>query len=251
MDSMNMSEQAQRVALITGGAGGIGAATAKKIAASGAQVVVVDIHGTAAASIASSLPNGAISLEADLSEISECQRIIAETLRLTGNLHILINCAGIAPMVPIPEVTVQVWDQVMAVNLRTVFFLCQLAAEPMAANGWGRIVNVSSVGARTGGMGPLAPYCATKAGVLALTKSFASYLSRRGVTVNAVAPGPTRTDMTAEWDPAYVAQVESAILVGRFAYPEEIASTIAFLVSDEASYITGSTVDVNGGLRMD
>jgi 3-oxoacyl-[acyl-carrier protein] reductase len=248
---MNKSEQARRVALITGGAGGIGAATAKKIAASGVQVVVVDVRGPAAASIASSLPNEAFALEADLAEISECKRVIDEVLRLVGNLHILVNCAGIAPMVPIPDVTVDLWDKVVAVNLRAIFFLCQLAAEPMAANGWGRIVNVSSVGARTGGMGPLAPYCATKAGVLALTKSFASYLSRRGVTVNAVAPGPTRSGMTAEWDPNYVAQVESAILAGRFAYPEEIANAIAFLASDEASYITGSTVDVNGGLRMD
>ena len=248
---MNDPETVRRVALITGGAHGIGAATAVKVAAMGIQVAIVDNDEAAAQAVAASLPHDAFAVQANLARVAECKRAVAAVLERTHTLHILINCAGIAPMVPIEEVTEEVWDDVMAVNLRALFFLCQAVAEPIAANGWGRIVNISSVGARTGGMGPLAPYCASKAGVLSLTKSFATALSRRGVTVNAVAPGPVRTNMTADWDREYVAGVEKAILKGRFAYPEEIANAIAFLVSEEAGYITGSTIDVNGGLRMD
>jgi 3-oxoacyl-[acyl-carrier protein] reductase len=244
-------EHAQRVALITGGSQGIGLAAARMLAEHGARVVIVARNGAAAEQAAASLPNDAFAIAADLASASECGRCVAETLSQAGGLHILVNCAGTAPMVPIPEVTQALWDEVLAINLGATFFMCQAAAEPMAANGWGRIINISSVGARTGGMGPLAPYCAAKAGVLSLTKSFANYLSRRGVTVNAVAPGPVRTQMTADWDPSYVDAVEKAILKGRFAYPEEVANVITFLASDAAGYITGATLDVNGGLRMD
>jgi len=244
-------EHAQRVALITGGSQGIGLAAARMLAERGARVVIVARNGAAAEQAAASLPNDAFAIPADLATASECGRCVAETLDRAGGLHILANCAGAAPMVPIPDVTQALWDEVLAINLGATFFMCQAAAEPMAANGWGRIVNISSVGARTGGMGPLAPYCAAKAGVLSITKSFANFLSRRGVTVNAVAPGPLRTQMTADWYPGYVDAVEKAILKGRFAYPEEVANVITFLASDAAGYITGATLDVNGGLRMD
>lgn len=232
-----MTSQTRR-ALVTGAAQGVGHATALALAKQGFEVVGVDIaeqEQTAAST----------TITADLGDPAACHRVIDEA----GQIDVLVNAHGLLEPRAIESTTLEDFDRAVNVNLRSVFLLCQGTAPSMAAAGWGRIINFSSVVARTGGL-TSAPYAAAKAGVIALTKSFATAYSNRGVTCNAIAPAAIDTALNSFLDEAGRQKITEQIPVGRFSTPEEFAGLVSYLAGDDAGFITGATVDMNGGWVM-
>ena len=245
---------ANQVALISGAARGVGFACAQRIAELGAHVVLTDVDETAGPEAARALcADGARASFAplDVSDVAAIRACVSSVAATFGRIDILVNNAGIALVAEIEEVTEQLWDRTLQVNLRGTFFLSQAVLPVMKTQRRGRIINVASVAARTGGLMPLAPYAASKAGVVSLTKTFASHVAPYGINVNAVAPGPVDTDLTRSWTEEQRERTRSAIPWGRFATADEVAAVVAFLAGPGAAYMTGTTVDVNGGLRMD
>ena len=228
-----------RRALVTGSARGIGRAVADALAGLGLDVVGVDVLEQAEGPCARTI-------RADLADPADCRRVLAEA----GSVDVLVNNAAVLFRTPLEEFTVEEFDRTVAVNLRAVFLLSQGLGPAMSDRGWGRIVNVSSIGARDGRLSHGTAYAATKAGVIAVTRSFAARYGRSGVTVNAVAPGGVETDMTssipAETRAGYLADIPAR----RFCSPEEVAAVVAFLAGDGASFVNGATLDVNGGWYM-
>jgi 3-oxoacyl-[acyl-carrier protein] reductase len=233
-----------RVALVTGSARGMGRAMCEVLAASGHRVVGLDRleqeRGPLERIVA-----------ADLLDHAVPGKVVAEVLATEGRLDVLVhNAALYVPTHSLPEVTQEDYDLQTGVNLRAVFFLSQAAAEAMRPNGWGRIIGISSVGARTGGVSNSAIYNAAKAGVISLMKNFARNYGPYGITANAVAPGAVEGFMTEHLTAAERARFIDAVPLGRFAEPIEVANVVGFLASDGASYINGATIDVNGGWIM-
>ena len=185
-------------------------------------------------------------IEADLADAAVPANIIAAH----GPFDVLVNNAGLFIHQPIEAVSLDDFDRQIAVNLRATFLLCQAAAPVMQDAAWGRIVNISSVGARTGGISQSAVYNATKAGIISLTKNFARVYGPAGVTANAVAPGAVDSFMTEHITPEQRGEYEAQIPLRRFSSPDEIASVVTFLASDQASYVNGAVIDVNGGWVM-
>lgn len=243
-----------RVALVTGAASGIGRATAVALANAGANLALLDIDDAALADTATqveSVGRRALPIRSDVSLAIQAQAAIVHAVETLGRLDILVNNAGIVYVGTVAEMTEEDWDRVIAVNLKSVFLCCRAVIPIMHRERFGRIVNVSSLGARNGGIITGANYAASKGGVWSFTKALARELAHDGITVNCVMPGVIDTPMTQGHDRARMAAVERSVPVGRLGRPEDIAEAILFLVSEEASYITGATLDVNGGLRMD
>lgn len=228
-----------RRAIVTGSARGIGRAIVETLAASGHEVVGVDVLDQSAESLVAAV-------QADLADPAVAARLLADH----GPFDILVNNAALFIHKPLPEFSLDDFDRTIAVNLRATFLLSQAAAPVMAERGWGRIVNLSSVGARTGGISQSAVYNATKAAIISLTKNFARNYGAAGVTANAIAPGAVETFMTSHIIPEYRERYLEQIPVGRYSEPAEIADLVDFLVSDRAAYINGATVDINGGWVM-
>lgn len=233
-----------RVALVTGSARGMGRAMCEVLAASGHRVVGLD-----------RLDQDRGPLErvvaADLADSQVPARVVADVLSTEGRLDVLVhNAAVLIHDHPLPEVTLGDYDAQASVNLRAVFFLSQAAAEAMRPNGWGRIIAISSVGARTGGLSNSAIYAATKSGVISLMKNFARNYGRYGITANAIAPGAIEGFMTEHLTTAEREAFTAGVPVGRFGQPIEVAYVVDFLASDRASFINGATIDVNGGWVM-
>lgn len=248
---MNLSG---RVALVTGAASGIGRATAIALAKAGADLVLLDINDAALLDTATkveSIGRRALPIPSDVSVASQVQAAIAHAVETAGRLDILVNNVGIVYVGTVVEMTEEDWDRVIAVNLKSVFLCCRAVIPIMRREHFGRIVNVSSVGARNGGIITGANYAASKGGVWSFTKALARELAPDGITVNCVMPGVIDSPMTQGHDRARMAAIERSVPVGRLGRPEDIAQVILFLVSEETSYITGATLDVNGGLRMD
>jgi acetoacetyl-CoA reductase/3-oxoacyl-[acyl-carrier protein] reductase len=256
-----------RVALVTGGARGIGAATCRALAAGGAHLAVGYGHGRERAekflaSMTAVHPEQRITVHGgNIGVADDCRRVLGEVIDQHGRLDILVNNAGIAIDRTVAKMTDDDWNKVIAVNLSGAFFMAQAAAEHMVKRGTGRIINVSSVIAETGNIGQV-NYASSKSGLFGLTKSLARetifQLSREdrldgdgiGLTVNAVTPGYIATDMVADMPDKALDRIRKQIPLGRLGKPEEVARIVAFLAADESAYITGQIWAVNGGLDM-
>jgi 3-oxoacyl-[acyl-carrier protein] reductase len=240
-----------RTALITGAARGIGLSIACALARCGAAVALVDVDAGSLPEAARLVGMRTLPIQADVSQPDDARRAVQTTVSHFDGLDILVNNAGICPLTAFAEIPGEEWDRVLAVNLKGPFLCCQAALPHLRRSGCqGRIVNVASVAGQMGGVAVGAHYAAAKAGLIGLTKSLARLLAPEGVTVNCVAPGTTETDLIASWPQVTRAAVQAQIPLGRFAQPEEIAEAVCFLASDRAAFITGTTLDVNGGLWM-
>ncbi|MCC2686934.1 MAG: 3-ketoacyl-ACP reductase [Paenibacillaceae bacterium] len=242
-----------KTALVTGASRGIGRAIALSLAEAGADVVV-NYAGNAQAAdevvgLIEAMGRQAFKAQADVSSAEQTEGLVKQTLDRFGKLDILINNAGITRDNLIMRMKEEEFDQVIATNLKGVFNLIKAASRPMMKQRQGRIVNLSSVVGVLGNAGQ-ANYVASKAGVIGLTKSAARELASRNITVNCVAPGFIETDMTGKLNDAMKQQMLGQIPLARFGQPADVAGMVRFLVSDEAAYVTGQTLHVDGGMYM-
>jgi NAD(P)-dependent dehydrogenase (short-subunit alcohol dehydrogenase family) len=240
-----------KVALVTGGASGIGRAITLTLAGEGVAVAVGDLDDASAAAVAAQVTQEGVrglAVPLDVACEASCLAALEQVTSGLGPVDILVNGAGICPFQALAEITGEEWDRVLRVNLKGAFILSQAALPVMMAGGWGRILNVASMAGKVGGLAVGAHYSASKAGLICLTKSLARAGAGRGVTVNAVAPAFIRTPLFTEEE---LARHAAQIPVGRAGEPEEVAHAVAFLVSQQAGFITGATLDLNGGLLMD
>ncbi|MBC7232411.1 MAG: 3-oxoacyl-[acyl-carrier-protein] reductase [Chloroflexi bacterium] len=248
-----MRELTGRVAVVTGASRGIGRAIAVKLASLGAKVVVNYRSNQAAAEEVVQQIQGmggeAIAVQADVSNYAEAQRLIQNALDHFGRLDILVNNAGTTRDALLVRMSEEDWDVVINTNLKGAFNCTKAAQRTMIKQRYGRIVNITSIAGLAGNPGQ-ANYAAAKAGLVGFTKAVAKELGSRNITVNAVAPGYVPTDLTATLPPELVAKGIEMTPLGRPGTPEDIANAVAFLVSDEASYITGQVLSVDGGLAM-
>ncbi len=239
-----------RAALVTGGSRGIGRASALRLTDSGADVVIGYARDERAAlgTVAEieRIGRRAIAWRADVTTAEAASELTGACLDAFGRLDILVNNAGITHNGGILETPFETWQQVIDTNLSGPFRLTQAALPLMIANGFGRIINISSVSGQTGTGGAI-PYSASKAGLLGFTKAAAREFAHLGITVNAIAPGWVDTDMTRPFSQDVKDRGVAATPLGRFGNPEEIAAAVAFLASDEARFITGQVLAVNGG----
>jgi 3-oxoacyl-[acyl-carrier protein] reductase len=246
-----MLDLSGKVAIVTGASRGIGGAIAKSLAARGALVVAAARGDHAAATVAAvQAAGGRADLAAvDVADSRSVEAMVASTLERHGRLDILVNNAGIARDQLMLRMKREDWDQVMATNLTGAFTCMQAAIKPMIRQRGGRIISVSSVVGQMGNAGQ-ANYAASKAGLVGLTKSMARELASRQITVNAVSPGFVETDMTRAIAAKMQGDWIAHIPLGRMGMPEDVAAAVCFLASDEASYITGQVLAVNGGMYM-
>jgi meso-butanediol dehydrogenase / (S,S)-butanediol dehydrogenase / diacetyl reductase len=243
-----------RVAIVTAGGSGIGAATARCLASEGAAVVVADLSGRRADQVVGAITtNGgrAVAIKMDVADSDAVQATIRLAIETFSRLDILFNNAGMAEVAPLHETSLESWNRVIAVTLTGTFLGMKYALPIMRRQGRGAIINTASVSGVAGDYG-LASYNAAKAAVINLTRSAAIENARHGIRVNCVCPGSIRTRAAEILDPNHAAELRrrhaEAHPIGRIGEPEEIASTVRFLASDEASFITGATIMVDGGL---
>jgi acetoacetyl-CoA reductase len=241
------------VALVTGGTRGIGAAITEMLSANGACVAAGYSRGQDAAEALQQRLNGKGAQcsvhQGRVDEPEDCQRVVAEVLDRFGRIDFLVNNAGITVDKTVRKMSFDDWRNVLDVNLFGAFGMIKAVLEHMIERGSGRIVNISSVIGETGNVGQ-ANYAASKAGLVGLTKSLALEMSRRGITVNVVAPGFIATEMVGQMPQAALDAVVEKIPLRRLGKPEEVARVVQFLLEDESSYITGAVYTINGGLDM-
>jgi acetoacetyl-CoA reductase len=241
-----------RLAVVTGGLGGIGSETCRRLAASGRRVLAVDRadDDPLRDALRRELAACGIAFEpADVSDGAACVELLTRVRERHGEIDILVNAAGITRDARLVRMSVEDWDAVLRVNLDSVFHLCRHVVPGMCERGFGRIVNISSVNAHTGQFGQT-NYAAAKAGLHGFTMSLARETARYGVTVNSVAPGYIDTGMTRAMRADIRTRVVDSIPVGRIGLPADVARAVDFLAADEAGYITGAALPVNGGLLM-
>lgn len=242
-----------RVAVVTGAAQGIGFHSAKKLCENGMKVALVDLNEEkvkrAAAEVAAS-GGIAIGLACDVSDENSIEQMIEEVAGQFGGVDVVVNSAGILSSTKVPDIKRCDWDRMLAVNLSGTFFTIQKAWPYLIKSSHGRVINISSTAGRMGGVENSMSYTASKGGVCAITKGIARKLAPYGVTVNAVCPGPTATDIVKTYTEEELKNLNSKILLGRLGKPEEIAAVVCFLASEEAGYVTASMIDVNGGFYI-
>lgn len=242
-----------RTALVTGGSRGIGRAVCIALAKQGCNVVVNYCHGEAAAQetviLCKAEGVNAVAVQADVSNAGDCKRLFEEAAAAFGRVDILVNNAGVTRDNLILRMSESDFDAVLNANLKGAFLCCKEAARRMVRQRYGRIVNLSSVVALRGNPGQ-ANYCASKAGLIGLTKSLAKELAGRNITVNAVAPGFIETDMTAALPEAVRAEMLKGIPAGRPGQPEDVANVVAFFAAEQSGYLTGQVLCADGGMAM-
>jgi 2-hydroxycyclohexanecarboxyl-CoA dehydrogenase len=244
-----MAGLSDKIAIVTGGGQGIGRAIAEKLAAEGATVVVTDLVERSAIQTAEGLPE-AVALGVDVTDRQGVQAMADQVAQLFGRIDILVNNAGWDKASSFTESEPADWDRAIAVNLYGVLHTCKAVLPIMAAQGSGAVVNLGSDAGRVGSSGE-AVYSAAKGGVIAFTKSLAREMARHQVRVNCVCPGPTDTALFASFaGPKLREALTKAIPFRRLGQPADVANVVAFLASDEASFVTGQTVSVSGGLTM-
>lgn len=240
-----------KTAIVTGASRGIGRAVAIALAEGGANVVINYAGNEAAARATAVLCEGygvkTLLVQGDVANSEDCQKIVDETIEHFGSVEILVNNAGITRDNVLMRMTDEEFDAVIATNLRGSYSMMKAVSRPMMKKRYGRIVNMASVVGLMGNAGQV-NYAASKAGVIGMTKSFAREIAARGITVNAVAPGFIATDMTAAMTDAAVEAVAGSIPMKKMGKPEDVAAVVKFLVSENAGYVTGQTVAVDGGM---
>jgi NAD(P)-dependent dehydrogenase (short-subunit alcohol dehydrogenase family) len=243
----------ERVAIVTGGVRGIGAAITENLAGQGIHVAAgcSRVSDSAEDFVERLNKDGmSVSLHAgNVGEPQDCVRVVEEVMGLKGRVDILVNNAGITVDKTMRKMTVEDWHAVLRVNLSGSFYMSKAVLEQMIAQEYGRIVNISSAIGSTGGVGQ-ANYAASKSGQFGLTKSLAREVARKGITVNCVTPGYTDTDMVAAVPGEILEKVVKTIPVGRLGHASEVARAVSFLAHEDAAYITGAVIAVNGGLDM-
>ncbi len=255
-----------RVVLVTGAARGIGAASARRLAAGGARLVLADVDGAAVENVAGAL--GGVAVQADVTRAADIARMVDEPYRRWGRLDVLFNNAGVMRVQPMLEVTEAEWDRVMNVNLRAVFFVLQAVARRMKTQSpmpgselRGKLIQTASIAGYRGGNHVMTPYSATKAGVISLTRSAAQALAADRITSNCVCPGAVETAMWEQidrewgalhgWAPREAWQRRTAnIPLGRPETADDVAGVVAFLAGPDSDYMTGQAIKVDGGLVM-
>jgi 2-hydroxycyclohexanecarboxyl-CoA dehydrogenase len=244
-----MSGLEDKIAIVTGAGQGIGQAIAGKLAAERATVVVTDLDETSAIQTADAL-TGAVAIHADVSDRQAVQAMADRVVQQFGRVDVLVNNAGWDKASPFVDSDPADWDRAIAINLYGVLHTCKAVLPLMAARGGGAVVNLGSDAGRVGSSGE-AVYSAAKGGVIAFTKSLAREMARHQIRVNCVCPGPTDTALFASFaGPKLREALTKAIPFRRLGQPADVANVVAFLASDEASFVTGQTVSVSGGLTM-
>jgi len=240
---------ADRVAIVTGGASGMGAATARRLSAGGAKVTVVDRNADLAGTVAEEI--GGTAMTGDVADSAFCDQAVAETVGRHGSLDIVVNAAGVIVRASGADTTDEQWARIMGVNVSGTFFMCRAALREMAPRRRGAIVNFGSIWGDLGSAG-VAAYCASKGAVHNLTRALAMDHAADGIRVNAVCPGEVNTPMlqSERSEPVtadMLQRIAATVPMGRLADPDEIARVVCFLASDEASYMTGALVSVDAG----
>ena len=244
-----MFQLSGKTALITGASGGIGSAIAKNLSQQGAHVV---LHGTRAGrleELASEIGSNVSVVTANLSDRDAVGGLVAEAAKATGAIDILVNNAGITRDNLFMRMKDEEWDDVLEVNLTSSMLLCRSAIRAMMKARWGRIISISSIVGVTGNPGQT-NYAASKAGMIGFSKSLAAEVASRGITVNIVAPGFIETPMTDELTDEQKQKLLANVPAGRLGSSQEVAAAVSFLASEEAAYMTGATLHVNGGMAM-
>jgi meso-butanediol dehydrogenase/(S,S)-butanediol dehydrogenase/diacetyl reductase len=239
-----------KVAVVTGGSSGIGAASVRRFHAEGAAVVIADINDEAGAALAAELGAGrAVYQRTNVADFAQVEALMARAVASFGRLDILFNNAGVGGRAAIPDLTIEQWKQVIAIDLDSVFYGCKAAIPIMRAQGGGAIVNTASISGLAGDFG-LSAYNAAKGAVVNFTRAAAIDHAREGIRINAVCPGPVATPIIAKIKdyPGVQEAWDECVPLGRFGRPEEIAAVVAFLASDDASFMLGAIVAVDGGV---
>jgi 3-oxoacyl-[acyl-carrier protein] reductase len=240
-------------ALVTGASGGIGSAIAIALAKQGARIALSGSNGQKLRAFREQLheEHGGehVEITCDLSDTEQVEELIPATLDTLGGIDILVNNAGITRDNLAMRMKDEEWDQVVSINLEAAFRLMRASARPMMKARFGRIINITSVVGHTGNPGQM-NYCAAKAGLTGMTKSFAQEVASRGITANCIAPGFIRTAMTTALDEKQTEAINARIPMGKMGAGEDIGAAAAFLASREAGYVTGETIHVNGGMAM-
>jgi 3-oxoacyl-[acyl-carrier protein] reductase len=242
-----------RVALVTGAARGIGLACATELSRAGATVIIVDRlaqEGEAAATAIVNAGGRAAFVAGDLARTREIPPLVDGIVGRHGRIDVLVNNAGIFNQTATEVLSEDQWDRLMAINLKAVFFLTQAVLPVMVRQGGGAIISLASLAARVGGIAAGIDYATSKAGVVGLTKTLARQYGPRGIRVNAVAPGVIVTEMTRPWPEDVRQDFVARTPLRRLGTPEDVARVVAFLAGPDSAFITGATIDINGGLYM-
>jgi len=256
---MNDLDLAGHVALVTGGAQGIGKEIVLLFLNHGARVIAADINKMALTELEGVVRNIVgdpaasgrfFSSLVDVAKVSDLQMVVSKGDELLGGVDILVNNAGVLHSTAMEDITEEEWDSMMDINLKSCFFASQKVLPSMKKKGWGRIINMSSLAGRMGGYANGLGYSATKAGIIGLSRGMAQRLAKYQITVNCIAPGTTESGILSQLPEQKLDELKKMIPLGRFGKTIDIASLVLFLASDMASFITGSTIDINGGMYM-